>query len=169
MYASTLRIAHLAVAALLFITSLMTHAEELSPPGMISGTIMLNGCRADEVDIQLRAAPLARIGSDDAAGDPGLHRSFVIRATPISDHVLAFDFAGLTDQAAYRIGIKASPRARGTLYPPNPCSRMIWEGLSASVAMAGGARADITGTRVAGALAVFTGSVRAVSGSWARA
>ncbi len=169
MYASTLRITHLTVAALMFITSLMTHAEELSPPGMISGTIMLNGCRADEVDIQLRAAPLARIGSDGAAGDPGLHRTFVIRATPISDHVLAFDFPGLTDQAAYRIGIKASPRARGTLYPPNPCSRMIWEGLSASVAMAGGARADITGTRVAGALAVFTGSARAVSDSWARA
>ncbi len=167
---------------LLWTSSTLASAQEdipLSFPGEITGTITLNGCSASDVRIQLRATPLVHDlrepkfnnRNSNHRARQGVRRTQVIRAEQTGDRSFVFQFSGLRNADVYRIGIKTIP-APGHRYPPNPCGDLIWEGLSASMALAGGPPLDISGTTTPGSLRVFNAppdsAQRRWPGRWAR-
>lgn len=170
--------AGLALAALWFVPALQAQAEGVrSPPGAIAGTVTLEGCRAADVAVTLRAEPLAERSDMVAAVDVAMPRTAVAAAVPVGERSLEFRLEGLADGQLYRLGIRARRAALTaweygappTAYPPNPCDTIVWEGLPASVAMAGGDAVQVRGRAVSGLLQVRTSATRYGARGWSRA
>lgn len=154
------------------------HAQaERSSRGAIEGSIVLDGCRAADVVVSLRAEPLMLAVAAEGSQDPGLHRTVMASAVPTGERTLAFRLDGLTDGQLYRVGIRARRTALAfgagpsppSAYPPNPCDTVVWEGLPASVALAGGELLRISGRGVNGQLQVRVDERRYGARGWSRA
>lgn len=168
----------LALAALLFVPALQAQSGEArSPSGVIAGIVTLDGCRAADVAVTLRAEPLAMPPGMAAATVFAVPRTVVASAVPVGERSLEFRLAGLADGQLYRIGIRARPTAPmsrrhgapSAAYPPNPCDTIVWEGLPASVAVAGGDALQLRGRAVSGLLQVRTDEIRHGARGWSRA
>lgn len=165
--------------SLLFAPGLRAQSDAVrSPPGEIVGSITLEGCRAADVTVSLRAEPLMMPSGLTGAVDPALHRTVIAAAVPVGERTFAFRLEGLTDRQLYRIGIRARRTALAlgagdaappVAYPPNPCDTLVWEGLPASIAMAGGEAVNVQGLAVSGQLQVQAGPQRDASRRWSRA
>jgi hypothetical protein len=172
-------LAGLVLAAMLFTPGL--HAQSTtarSPAGTIAGTVTLDGCRAAEVMVSLRAEPLFLPSGVAGATDPAVPRTVVVSAVPTGERTLEFRLDGLADGQFYRVGIRARRTALAlgvveeappTAYPPNPCDTIVWEGLPASVAVAGGDAVNVQGLAISGQLQVRTDERRYGARGWSRA
>ncbi|MCM2310541.1 MAG: hypothetical protein NDI84_03980 [Steroidobacteraceae bacterium] len=168
-----------ALVALLFAPGLRAQSDAVrSPPGEIVGSVTLDGCRAADVIVSLRAEPLAAPSGLAGAMDPALHRTVTVTAVPTGERTLEFRLDGLADGQLYRVGIRARRTALAvgvveeappTAYPPNPCDTIVWEGLPASVAVAGGAAVNVQGLAISGQLQVQTDERRYGARDWSRA
>ncbi len=142
-------------------------------PGAIHGLIVLDGCTAAEVRIDLEAVPAVPMSGSTRAGDDlgpaELRRKSIVRAVPVGGQLMTFGFTGLADGAAYRIGFRTTPPDRGNAYPPNPCARLIWAGLPGSIAIAGGPVLSLTATRIDGSLTTRVRTSARGAPSWQRA
>lgn len=168
----------LALAALWFVPALQAEADGArSPPGAIAGTVTLEGCRAADVAVILRAEPLAEPSDMVAAVDFAVPRTVLAAAVPVGERSLEFRLDGLGDGQLYRLGIRArraaliagQHEAPSAAYPPNPCDTIVWEGLPASVAVAGGDAVQVRGRAVSGLLQVRTSETRYGAREWSRA
>lgn len=152
-------------------------ATDRSPPGAIAGTITLDGCRAADVTVSLRADPLMLPTGQAGAAAPALHRTVIASAVRTGERTLAFRIEGLADGQLYRVGIRARrtglaigvDAAPPAEYPPNPCDTLVWEGLPASVAVAGGEAIEVHGQGVSGQLQVRTDQARYGARGWSHA
>lgn len=170
--------AGLALAALLVVPALQAQSDGArSPAGAIAGTVTLDGCRAADVVVTLRAEPFAEPSGMTAATDFAVPRTVVASAVPVGERSLEFRLEGLTDGQLYRVGIRARRTALmvgkygapSAEYPPNPCDTIVWEGLPASVAVAGGDAVQVRGRAVSGLLQVRTDEARYGARGWSRA
>lgn len=144
-----------------------------SPPGEVTGTVTLDGCRSAEVAVTLRAEPLMIATGADAAVERGLSRTVLVSAVPTGERTLAFRLAGLADGRLYRIGIRARTLGPGDAgsadSAPNPCDTIVWEGLPSSTAVAGGDLVQVRGRAVNGQLRVLANERRYGARGWSRA
>lgn len=152
-------------------------AERRSQAGTIEGIVTLDGCRAADVLVTLRADPLALPSNLVGATVPVVPRTVLASAMPIGEHRLEFRIEGLADGQLYVVGIRArrtalqigGAGAPPAAYPPNPCDTLVWEGPPASVALAGGAALHVRGRAISGQLQVRTAEHRNGSRNWSRA